>query len=92
MVSMIQNTKDVALFALDCTTLTISTEDHYFRLDLNHNVHYGIASILQEIWGKQQNQVQILPIENSGHWKLVYADGWKFGYKDYERLATTECG
>lgn len=58
-------------------------EDYYFRLQLNHELFYGMASILQELWGKQEVGLPLLPIENAGQWELVYADGWKFEYDEF---------
>lgn len=63
-------------------------EDYYFRLDLNHNVHFGIASILQEIWEKQETELPLLPVKNNGLWELVYANGWKYEDEEYKRLPT----
>lgn len=57
-------------------------EDYYFRLNLNHNLHFGIASILQEIWEKQEMELPLLPVKNNGLWELVYANGWSFDYKE----------
>lgn len=69
------------------------TEDHYFRLEMHHNMYYGMATILEEIWDKQEKGLPILPVKNTGLWEVVYADGWIFEYEGYKRSAIKmKCG
>jgi hypothetical protein len=60
---------------------------------MHHNIYYGMAQILEEIWTKQEKGLPILPIENPGMWELVYADGWMYQYEGYKRSAIKKnCG
>lgn len=61
------------------------TEDHYFRLDMHHQIYHGMVTTLEEIWDKQAAGEPILPLHNTGMWQVIYADGWKFEYDGYER-------
>ena len=61
------------------------SEDHYFRLDMHHQIYYGMATTLEEIWDKQERGVPILPLHNTGRWEVVYAGDWKFEYDGYQR-------
>ena len=65
---------------LTLTTITTHyiTEDHYFRLEMHHEIFYGMGLVLSEIWDKQAKGLPILPLENTGKWELIYADGWRF--------------
>lgn len=61
-------------------------EDYYFLLEKNHELYYGMALTLHEVWEKQSRGEDILPLEETGKWQLVYAgDVWKYGYMDYQR-------
>lgn len=66
-------------------TNLFKSEDHYFRLDMHHQIFYGMGLVLSEIWDKQAKGLPILPLKNAGKWEVVYADGWRFKYDEYER-------
>ena len=69
----------------NCTGTTSSLENHYFMLDMHHQVFYGMAMILDEIWNKQAKGLAILPLHNMGKWEMIYANAWMFEYEGYER-------
>jgi hypothetical protein len=56
-----------------------------FRLEMHHNLFYGMGMILQEIWDKQVQGLPIFPLRNTGLWEVVYADGWRFETSNYSR-------
>mmetsp|Transcript_42980 Transcript_42980/g.48802 ORF Transcript_42980/g.48802 Transcript_42980/m.48802 type:complete len:577 (+) Transcript_42980:73-1803(+) len=60
-------------------------EDHYFRLEMHHEIFYGMGLVLSEIWDKQSKGEPILPLKNAGKWELIYANGWRYEYDEYER-------
>ena len=62
------------------------SEDYYFKLEMVHELWYGMISTLQEIWSKQARDVPILPLKTTGKWQLIAAGTeWLFNYKGYER-------
>mmetsp|Transcript_462 Transcript_462/g.681 ORF Transcript_462/g.681 Transcript_462/m.681 type:complete len:503 (-) Transcript_462:38-1546(-) len=68
-------------------------EDHYFRLEMHHQIFYGMGLVLAEIWDKQAKGLPILPLKNAGKWEVVYADGWRYKYDEYERSKNKKsCG
>jgi len=62
-------------------------EDHYFRLEMHHNIFYGMGMVLGEIWDKQASGKPILPIKNTGMWEIINAGDWMYEYEGYERSA-----
>jgi hypothetical protein len=69
------------------------TDDYYFLAELHHELSYGMATTLEEIWDKQQKGLPILPLLNTGQWQVIYANEWKFEYNVYERSENkTSCG
>mmetsp|Transcript_45022 Transcript_45022/g.66854 ORF Transcript_45022/g.66854 Transcript_45022/m.66854 type:complete len:91 (+) Transcript_45022:68-340(+) len=67
--------------------VSITTEDHYFRLEMHHNIFYGMGMVLGEIWDKQASGKPILPIKNTGMWEIINAGDWMYEYEGYERSA-----
>lgn len=45
----------------------------------------GMVSTLEEVWQKQEAGELLLPLENTGDWELIYANGWKYKYDGYKR-------
>lgn len=89
---VIDRTLDVFLF--DAFTDTFESggnrqllhEDYYFLLQKGHELEYGMALTLEEIWEKQSRGENILPLKSTGEFELVYAgDVWKYEYKGYKR-------
>ena len=60
-------------------------EDYKFRLDMHTSLFDGMTDIIEEIWHKQEEGRPVLPLENTGNWEVIYADGWRYEYKDYKR-------
>jgi hypothetical protein len=61
-------------------------EDYYFFLEKNHELFYGMALTLQEVWNKQLHEKPILPLQSTGKFQLIYAgDEWKYEYEGYKR-------
>jgi hypothetical protein len=70
----------------NCTGTTESSfEDYYFKLDMHHQIFYGMAMILDEIWQSQTRGLPLLPLHYTGKWEVIYADSWRFEYDGYER-------
>jgi hypothetical protein len=75
----------------NCTGTESSFEDYYFKFDMHHQIFYGMAMILDEIWENQAKGLPLLPLHNTGKWEVIYAgandnaDSWKFEYDGYER-------
>lgn len=78
--------KDLNVWLIEAQDDTGMDEDHYFRLDMHHQIYYGMASTLEEIWDKQAKGEPIFPLTRTGAWEVIYADqGWKYQYEGYER-------
>jgi hypothetical protein len=69
----------------DCTGTESSFEDYYFKLDMHHQMFYGMAMILDEIWENQAKGRPLLPLHYTGKWEVIYAGFWRFEYDGYER-------
>lgn len=54
---------------------------------MHHQLFGGMATILEEVWAKQEKGLPILPINNNGMWEVVYAGDWMFEYEGYKRDA-----
>ena len=65
--------------------LNFFSEDHYFRLDMHHQIYYGMATTLEEIWDKQEEGESHFAPTQYQSWEVVYAGDWKFEYDGYER-------
>ncbi|VEU38683.1 unnamed protein product [Pseudo-nitzschia multistriata] len=65
-------------------------EDYYFRLEMHASLFNGMVDILEEVGQKQENQEPLLPLEKSGNWEIIYADGQVYNYNGYERSANKE--
>jgi len=76
---------DLDLWMIEAQDDTGMDEDHYFRLEMHHQIFYGMGLVLAEIWEKQAKGLPILPLKNTGKWEVIYADGWRFKYDEYER-------
>jgi len=84
---------DLDIWMIEAQDDTGLDEDHYFRLEMHHEIFYGMVLVLSEIWDKQAKGLPILPLENTGKWEVVYADGWRFAYEGYERSESKKsCG
>mmetsp|Transcript_8243 Transcript_8243/g.9134 ORF Transcript_8243/g.9134 Transcript_8243/m.9134 type:complete len:577 (+) Transcript_8243:99-1829(+) len=60
-------------------------EDYYFRLEMHASLFNGMVDILEEVGHKQELGIPLLPLENSGNWEVIYADGKVYYYDGYER-------
>jgi hypothetical protein len=60
-------------------------EDYYFRLEMHASLFNGMVDILEEVGRKQELGLPLLPLEKSGNWEIVYADGKVYYYDGYER-------
>ena len=72
-------------------------EDYYFRLEMHASLFNGMVDILEESGRKQetggdngQQQQPLLPLESSGNWEIIYADGQVYYYDGYERSTTKD--
>jgi len=65
-------------------------EDYYFRLEMHASLFNGMVDILEEVGQKQEHQESLLPLEKSGNWEIVYADGQVYYYDGYERSTNKE--
>jgi hypothetical protein len=45
----------------------------------------GMVDVLEEIGQKQEAGVPVMPLEKSGNWEVIYADGLVYQYDGYER-------
>lgn len=60
-------------------------EDYYFRLEMHGSLFNGMVDVLEEVGRKQEAGVPVMPLENSGNWEVVYADGMVYHYDGYKR-------
>ena len=60
-------------------------EDYDFRVDMHNRLFRGMVDTIEEIWRKQEDGKPVLPMENTGEWEVIYADGWQYSYEGYER-------
>jgi len=60
-------------------------EDYDFRVDMHNRLFRGMVDTFEEIWQKQEDGEPVLPLENTGDWEVIYADGWQYSYDGYER-------
>ena len=60
-------------------------EDYDFRVDMHNRLMRGMVDTLEEIWIKQEEGNPVLPLENTGDWEVIYADGWAYSYNGYKR-------
>jgi len=65
-------------------------EDYYFRLEMHASLFNGMVDILEEVGLKQEAQQPLLPLEKSGNWEIIYADGQVYNYAGYERSKEKE--
>jgi len=65
-------------------------EDYYFRLEMHASLFNGMADVLEEVGRKQERNEDLLPLEKSGNWEIIYADGDVYNYDGYERSKTKE--
>ena len=65
-------------------------EDYYFRLEMHASLFNGMVDVLEEIGQKQETGEPLLPLEKSGNWEIVYADGQAYHYDGYERSTSKE--
>mmetsp|Transcript_14661 Transcript_14661/g.34069 ORF Transcript_14661/g.34069 Transcript_14661/m.34069 type:complete len:601 (+) Transcript_14661:99-1901(+) len=67
-------------------------EDYYFRLEMHASLFNGMVDVLEEIGRKQEQNDEgvLLPLERSGNWEILYADGQSFHYAGYERSKNKE--
>lgn len=77
---------DLDIWMIEAQDDTGIDEDHNFRLEMHHQIFYGMGLVLAEIWDKQAKGLPILPLENTGKWEVIYADEWRFKAPNgYER-------
>lgn len=60
-------------------------EDYDFRVTMHDRLFRGMVDTLEEVWQKQEAGEQLLPLENTGDWEIIYAHGWKYKYQGYQR-------
>ena len=60
-------------------------EDYYFRLEMHASLFNGMVDILEEVGYKQEHGIPLLPLNKSGNWEVIYADGKVFYYDGYKR-------
>jgi hypothetical protein len=60
-------------------------EDYYFRLEMHASLFNGMVDTLTEIIDKQEHGQPVLPLQQSGNWEIIYADGYVYEYRGYER-------
>jgi hypothetical protein len=60
-------------------------EDYYFRLEMHGSLFNGMVDVLEEIGRKQEAGVHVMPLEKSGNWEVIYADGLVYQYDGYQR-------
>jgi hypothetical protein len=60
-------------------------EDYDFRVEMHDRLFRGLVDTMQEVWQKQENGKPLLPLENTGDWDVIYANGWKYTYDGYQR-------
>jgi hypothetical protein len=65
-------------------------EDYYFRLEMHASLFNGMVDVLEEVGRKQEQNQDLLPLEKSGNWEIVYADGQVYNYDGYERSTNKE--
>jgi len=65
-------------------------EDYYFRLEMHASLFNGMVDVLEEVGRKQEQNLPLLPLEKSGNWELIYADGQLYNYDGYERSKSKE--
>jgi len=52
---------------------------------MHASIFNGMVDILEEVGLKQELGIPLLPLENSGNWEVIYADGKVYYYDGYER-------
>jgi hypothetical protein len=72
-------------------------EDYNWRVEMHTDMFNGMASILEEISIKEQQQQQqftdLLPLSNDvGQWDIIYADGLVYEYTEYNTMPPVEEG
>ncbi|KAG7343438.1 tubulin-tyrosine ligase family protein [Nitzschia inconspicua] len=60
-------------------------EDYYFRLEMHGSLFNGMVDILEEVGRKQEAGLPVMPLEKSGNWEVIYADGLVYQYDGYKR-------
>jgi hypothetical protein len=69
-------------------------EDYHFRVEMHDQLFSGMVGMIEDVWQKQEaGEPIVLPLENSGKWEVIYADGWRYTYSGYERSKNKkQCG
>jgi hypothetical protein len=60
-------------------------EDYKMRVEMHDKLFGGMVDTLEEVWQKQEAGEQLLPLNNTGGWEIIYGDGWRFKYEGYKR-------
>ena len=60
-------------------------EDYDFRIEMHDRLFRGIVDTLEEVWQKQEAGKPLIPLENTGDWEVIYANGWQYKYEGYKR-------
>lgn len=58
-------------------------EDYYFLLEKKHDVYYAMLKTLTEVWDKQEEGQNILPLTSIGSWELAVVNDWQYRYQGY---------
>lgn len=56
-------------------------EDYYFLVQKNHELFYSALLILEELWGKQQQNHEQFVLQKTGQYQMIYAATESFKYK-----------
>ncbi|CAB9507540.1 polyglutamylase TTLL5 [Seminavis robusta] len=78
---------DLDVYCLEAQTVPGLGQGTDFRIDVFRKLFRPVVNIVEEIADKQEKDAKanLLPIKSLEDYEIVYADGWRYQFKGYER-------